>query len=105
MEEVNDMLAPDVAAQAPGRPDNICVPAEYKNGPAAIGLVMVTEISHIVFVQPQVAQLMGVAPPLFITVTLIGFPEQPIQVGFFSIKLMSNCKSQARALVMVTLQL
>lgn len=102
---VNDILAPGVAAHPTGKPDNIAVPAEYRDGPAAIGLVIVTEISHIAFAHPQLVQLRAVEPPLFVTVTLIGFPGQPTQLGFFSRKLMSICKSQARLLLMVTLQL
>ena len=96
-----------VPPQLTGTPDNDCVPPEYKNAPVVKGEVKVTEISQIVPEHAQsarFAQLSEVEPPLFVTVTVIGFPAQAEQVGIDSKKLMFNCTSQVRLLVMVILQ-
>ena len=101
------MLAFTVAPQPAGRPVKDCDPLEYKNGPAVNGELKVTEISQIVPEHAQsarFAQLSEVEPPLFVTVTVIGFPAQFTHVGFNSEKLISTCTSQVRLLVIVILQ-
>lgn len=105
---VNVMLAFTVAPQPAGRPVKDCDPLEYKNGPAVNGELKVTEISQIVPEHAQsarFAQLSEVEPPLFVTVTLIGFPKQVVHDGTASKKLMSSCTSQVRLLMIVALQL